>query len=91
MVLYTVSCYSPPSALKIERGDRVKVEGWLKKENIRAEKIENLSKRGPLCQCGTPKVMELITGFPELVTKTGTVKKVIITGESIQFELETSE
>jgi len=35
--------------------------------------------------------MELITGFPELVTKTGTVKKVIITGESIQFELETSE
>lgn len=91
MALYTVSCYSPPSALKIKREDSVKVEGWMQKKNIRADRIENLTERGVTYQCGIPKAMELITGFPEHVTKTGTVKKVTITTESIEFELESSE
>jgi len=89
MASYTVSCYSPPSALKIERGNTVKVEGWMRKQNIRAERIENLTEKGPICQCGVPKVMEFLV--PKWVTKTGTVKKVVITTESIEFELHTSE
>lgn len=91
MASYTVSCYSPPSALKIKVGESVKVEGWLKKKNIRADRIENLTERGVTYECGVPKLMELITGLPESVTKTGTVKKVTITTESIEFELESSE
>ena len=91
MTKYTVSCFSPPNALKIDKEDRVEVEGWLNKENIRAERIQNLTKEGPTCQCGTPKVIEFIPGLPKLVTKKGVVTKVIITGESIQFGLQTDE
>lgn len=93
MPLYIVSCYSPPSALKIKREDAVKVEGWMQKENIRAEEIENLTEKGPTCQCESPplKGLEIMIGIPKWVTKKGTVKKVIVTKESIQFELETDE
>jgi hypothetical protein len=91
MTKYTVSCFSPPAALKIDKGDLVEVEGWLNKEKIRAERIQNLKKKGPTCQCGTPKALERISGLPELVTKKGVVTQVIITGESIQFELRTDE
>ncbi len=91
MTKYTVSCYSPPNALKIDKEDRVEVEGWLNKENIRAERIQNLTKEGPTYQCGPPKVIEFIPGFPKLVTKRGVVTEVIITGESIQFGLQTDK
>ena len=88
MARYIVGCYSPPSALKIKPGDKVKVEGWMQKEKIRAESIENLTESGPSCRCGTPKVMELIIGIPGWVEKTGIVDRVTMTSDSIEFELE---
>ena len=91
MTKYTVSCFSPPNALKIDKEDRVEVEGWLNKENIRAERIQNLTKKGPICQCKPPKAKELIPRLPKWVTKKGVVTKVIITRESIQFGLQTDE
>ena len=88
MARYIVGCYSPPSALKINPGNTVKVEGWMQKGKIRAESIENLTESGPSCRCGAPKVMELITGFPEWIEKTGIVGRVTVTSDSIEFELE---
>lgn len=91
MTLYIVSCYSPPSALKIKTGDTVNVEGWMQKENIRADRIENLTNKGVTYECGVPKVLEFLTGLPKYVSETGTVKKVNISSESIQFEFESSK
>ena len=41
MKKYFVTCYSPPSALKIKKNDNVKVEGSLNNETarIRAKRI----------------------------------------------------
>ncbi|MGD8546023.1 MAG: hypothetical protein PVH12_07595 [Candidatus Bathyarchaeota archaeon] len=88
---YTIGCFAPPNALKIDKGNLVEVEGWLKKDYIRAERIQNLTKKGPTCLCGKPKVKKLVPGLPKLVTKKGVVTKVIITGESIEFGLQTDE
>ena len=93
MTTYTVSCYSPPAALKIKNKDTVQVEGLLNKKtkNILASSIKNLAESGPICRCGTPKITDFLPSIPQYVTKTGTVKNYTIGGQSIQFELETTE
>jgi len=84
---YTVSCYSPPSALKIKSGDSVRVKGWGSAKNIRADTITNITKNGPVCQCGTVPRGIVERKLPERVDKKGTVGKVVQSNEGIEFDL----
>jgi len=91
---YKVSCYSPPSALKINPGDKVEVKGWGSAGNIRADSITNITETGPTCRCGT--IMGIITErarvrLPKWIEIKGKVEKVIQSTEGIEFELTTTE
>jgi len=68
----------------------VKVEGWMRKEKIRAESIENISESGPSCRCSTPPYMQFLTmPLPQWTVKTGIVGRVNVATDSLEFELET--
>jgi hypothetical protein len=87
---YNVSCYAPPSALKIKSGDNVEVKGWRSAENIRADTITNITETGSICRCGT--VMRIVSEkLPKWVEIKGKVGKVIQSTEGIEFELTTTE
>ena len=85
MTILTVSCYSPPGALKIKKGDKVKVVGWINEKNMRAETIEIIADNGAIFHCGIPEVKLLLD------TKIGIVKRVEYTSESTEFNLEVIE
>jgi hypothetical protein len=87
---YNVSCYSPPSALKIKSGDHVKVKGWGSGENIRADTITNITENGPICRCGTV-VMKVKEKFPKRIDINGKVGKVVQSTDGIEFELTTAK
>ena len=89
MKKFKVSCYSPPSSLKIKQGDRVEVKGWISKEHIRADTITNITETGPTCRCGP--VMGLIVEIPEWIEAKGKVGQVIQSSEGMEFELEAEE
>jgi hypothetical protein len=85
---YIVSCYSPPSELKIESGQTVKVEGWNTRNNILARSIINVTKSGPTCNCGRP-VMKALIGVK--VALKGKVSNIRWSSDGVQFDLETEE
>jgi len=94
MTRYTVSCFSPPSNLSIKKGDKVSVKGRLRANNVLAESVENLTGRGPICRCGSPRVSEKDTYMrlkilPEWIEKKGIVRSVTVTDSGIIFEMET--
>jgi len=82
----TVSCAKPPSELKIERGDRLRVQGTKYGQRITAKTIQNLTKGSPECGC---EVGIGIMVLPEEVDLTGVAKSVKVSKEYIQFEFET--
>lgn len=86
-----MSCYSPPSSLKIKQGEIAEVEGWRSREHIRANTITNITESGPTCKCGT--IMGLVTEkiFPEWIEIKGKVGRVIQSSAGIEFELEAEE
>jgi hypothetical protein len=95
MTRYSVSCFSPPSSLSIKKGDKVRVKGRGRANNILAESIENLTGKGPICRCGSPKYISgkdtymQLKILPEWVEKMGVVKSVTVSDIGITFEMET--
>jgi hypothetical protein len=85
MTIFTVSCYSPPGALSIKKGDKVKVVGCINDKNMRAETIEIIADNGAIFHCGIPEVKLRVD------TKIGIVKRVVHTSESIEFDFEAIE
>jgi len=95
MTRYTVSCFGPPSQLKIKRCDEVNVTGWAneKTKNMLADSIENLTEQGPTCECERPTLkamqeMKMKRISAEWTEKKGTVGHVTVSSEFIEFELE---
>ena len=87
---YEVSCYSPPSSLKVKSGDMVEVKGWGSAGKVRADTITNATETGSICRCGP--VLGIITEkFPKWVEIKGKVGKVIESAEGIEFELDAEE
>lgn len=85
MTEYKVSCFSPPSSLRIKHGDIVEVEGWRSKNHIRAHTITNMTESGPACRCGPP--MKMMLEISKRISVKGKVGKVIQTSEGVEFEL----
>ena len=86
---YTVTCYSPPSSLHIKSGDTAEVEGYRRKNNIRADSIVNITKNGSKCLCEHPKALAALLG--ENVTVKGKVSNVQQSSDFVQFDLETEQ
>lgn len=82
---YTVSCANPPSDLKIKEGNKVRVQGIKHKEKITAESIKNLTDNSSECKCTTGWELHAL---PEEVDVTGLARNVVVSKDSIQFELE---
>lgn len=85
MEKYTVTCASPPSELKIEEGDQVKVQGTKLGDKITAKSIQNMTKKGAQCRCQTGFGILII---PEEVEVIGNARKVVLGSDYLQFELE---
>jgi hypothetical protein len=88
---YVVSCYSPPSQLKIENGQTVEVRGWKGKtgNKVRAKCITNITKKGPTCDCGAPPRALLAEELlAEEVTLKGKASNVRFSSDGVQFDLE---
>ena len=85
---YTVSCASPPSELKIERGNKVRVKGIAYKENITADSIHNLTTNTAECKCSSG--WEFKAAVPKEVDVIGLVTNIVSSKDAIQFDLETA-
>jgi hypothetical protein len=83
---YIVSCYSPPPQLAIDNGDTVEVRVKKKTGNkVVAGCITNITKKGPICNCGVPPKALLV----EQVTLKGKVSNVnFFPDMGVQFDLE---
>ena len=84
---YIVTCFSPPTSLEVKSGQIVEVEGWKSGNNIKAKSIVNVTKKGPICNCGqVPKAL-----FADHVKVKGKVSNVQISSDPafLQFDLET--
>jgi hypothetical protein len=51
---YRVTCYSPPSELKLADGDVVVAGGWAYGGKMRATSITNKTQKIDTCRCGQP-------------------------------------
>src|SRR2546425_6503892 len=76
-----VTCFSPPGALVIKDGDRLQVDGYQAGNNVRATRIQNLSKKGPTCNCSIPPS---ILSTQQFVGKAG---KIVVDSSFIEFDL----
>jgi hypothetical protein len=81
----TVSCAKPPTELKIESGDKLRVQGTKYGQRVTARTIQNLTKSSPECRC---EVGIGIMVLPEEVDLTGIAKSVKVSKEYVQFEFE---
>ncbi len=88
LTTYSVTCYAPPSALKVTEGDSVEVVGFQNGKNVRATQIKNLSsKTNPMCNCAQPPLIEKMVGIPTHVRVEGTVTKVTVDPDYLEFDL----
>ena len=85
MTKYSVSCFSPPADLSLEKGDKVRVKGRMRANRILAESVENLTKSGPICHCGGPPRAAIL---PKRVEKIGIVRSITVTASGKAFEME---
>ena len=85
---YTVSCVSPPSELKIEKGNKVRVKGIAYKEKVTAESIQNLTSSAAECKCSSG--WEFKAAVPKQVDVIGLVTNIVSSKDAIQFDLETA-
>ena len=88
MAKYIVTCFFPPSNLKLELEKVVKVRGLSSKNVITADNIEKKAEQGIIYTCSSP-TPEIKKKGVSRVTKTGIVKKIIHDPQFIQFTLET--
>ena len=87
---YVVSCFAPPNQLEIAPGQTVKVDGWKRKNKIRATSVTNVSKKGPTCNCGIPP--KALIGLGEKAMLEGIVSNIQhFSGLGVKFDLETNE
>jgi len=79
---YRITCYSPPSQLKLSDGDLVEVEGLTMGDKIRARTIKNNTKASVLCRCGQPT---LLAAGPRQLT--GKVSNISMAKAYLEFDL----
>ena len=85
---YTVSCLSPPSELKIQTGNKVRVIGIANKQKITADSIENLTTKSSKCNCSSG--WEVQAAVPKQVDVIGLATNITTSKDAIQFDLETA-